>query len=214
VASLLSIAGCWRTVRTGAALGVGLSLLLLTACNEAPAFDPSAVRTATAPTIVATAASIPPFSLASSAFAEGGNLPARFSCDGEGVSPPLAWEGAPARTASFVLIVDDPDTANGTFNHWVFYNIPGSARQLPEAIPVGSTTSIGGMQGNNGARRTGYQPACPPNGPAHHYQFMLYALDSVLPSSEAASSADVRKAMEGHELARVQLTGLYQRAQR
>jgi Raf kinase inhibitor-like YbhB/YbcL family protein len=209
--------GTQSTVRwtfpIGLAIGLALAVVAL-ACNRATPFDLDARPTTTARTIVSTAARVPPFSLTSSAFTSGGDLPARFSCDGAGVSPPISWEGAPSRAASFVLIVEDPDAPGGTFTHWVFYNIPGTARSLPEGIAPTDQSAFGGVQGMNGARRTGYQPACPPPGAAHRYQFTLYALDSLLPWSDGATADDIRRGMAGHEIARAELTGAYQRGQR
>jgi Raf kinase inhibitor-like YbhB/YbcL family protein len=194
------------------ALALGL-VFLLAACNEAEVFVP-VERTTVAPKVIATIAGVPPFSLTSPAFIKSAPIPTRHTCDGDGVSPPLVWEGAPPGTMSFVLIADDLDAANGGVNHWVLFNIPATARSLPEAIAATEQSPAYGLQGSNGAGRSGFQSACPPPGPAHRYQFTLSALDRTLSLPVGATKEDVRRAMDGRELARVELTGVYQRPQR
>ena len=114
-------------------------------------------------------------SLASPAFTEGANIPPKFTCDAgqTSPSPALAWKDAPANTKSFVLIMHDPDVPMpGGFTHWVLFDIPATTLQLPEGFQAGSV----GVSGNTGMRRQGYMGPCPPSG-AHHYHFMLSALD-------------------------------------
>lgn len=147
-----------------------------------------------------------PFTLTSSAFREGGAIPKRYTCDGANVSPSLEWEGAPERTAAFVLIVDDPD-ARG-FVHWVLYDLTGAASGgLPEAV---SASPDAPPQGTNGFGRLGYGGPCPPSG-THHYRFTLYALDATLALTGAPKADAVRAAMSGHVLAEKTLTGTYSR---
>ena len=105
-------------------------------------------------------------SLSSSAFASGQAIPSAHTCKGKGISPPLAWSGAPAGTRSFALIVDDPDAPAGTFVHWVIYNIPASSNGLPESVSATATLPDGTLQGSNSARRTGYHRPLPPIGNA------------------------------------------------
>lgn len=152
--------------------------------------------------------------LTSKAFAEGQEIPSAFTCQGKDHSPPLAWEGAPAGTRSFVLIVDDPDAPDPkaprmTWVHWVLYDIPPTASALaegvdPEALPAGT------REGINDWRRTGYGGPCPPIG-RHRYFFKLYALDSMLGDIGRASKAEVERAMEGHVLDEAVLLGTYQK---
>lgn len=149
--------------------------------------------------------------LTSTAFTEGGSIPAKYTCDGENVSPPLAWGEPPAGTASFALICDDPDAPVGIFTHWVIFNIPASARGLEEGIPAQERLSSGALQGKNGFFKTGYGGPCPPKGSPHHYQFTIYALDTVLDLKPGASKNDLLEAAKGHILARGQLIGVYQR---
>lgn len=150
------------------------------------------------------------FSLQSS-FKEGENIPSRFTCDGLNISPPLMWINAPPVTESFVIIMDDPDTPNGVFTHWVIFNLPNDILQLPEGIPQQGVLDNGGIQGVNGLRQMGYFGPCPPLGPSHTYRFHLYAVDIILPLESGASKQEILQAIEGHILADTELTGSYTR---
>ncbi len=149
--------------------------------------------------------------ITSTAFAEGGTIPKKYTCDGEDLSPALSWSGVPKGTQSLALITDDPDAPSGTFIHWVLYGIPGDLKGLPEGVAKTGTVQGVGAQGTNGARRTGYMGPCPPKGNPHRYFFKLYALDTKLNLKEGASKADVEKAMQGHILAQGQAMGKYGR---
>lgn len=149
--------------------------------------------------------------LTSTAFADGDKIPVRYTCDGENVSPPLAWEEPPPQTRSFALIVDDPDAPIGVFTHWVVFNIPADARRLEEALPSGERLPSGASQGKNGFGKLGYGGPCPPRGSPHHYRFILYALDKPLDLPPGTSKKDLLQAMEEHILAQGQLIGVYQR---
>lgn len=156
--------------------------------------------------LIATAA----FTISSGAFTEGGNIPAKYTCDAgqTNPSPALTWKEAPANTKSFVLIMHDPDAPlAGGFMHWVLFDIPATTASLPENFQPGSV----GTSGNSGFRRAGYGGPCPPSG-AHHYHFMLSALD--VPSlglQAGATKADVEQAMQGHVIGTAETVGLYQR---
>jgi Raf kinase inhibitor-like YbhB/YbcL family protein len=154
--------------------------------------------------------------LTSTAFAEGGGIPAKHTCDGADVSPPLAWSGAPSGAATFALIVDDPDAPGGTWVHWVLFNLPGSASALPEDVPkTDQLHQLGAAeQGRNDFRRVGYGGPCPPPGGPHHYVFRLYALNQARPLGAGASKQDVERAIRGHVLAEARLTGTYARQRR
>lgn len=153
------------------------------------------------------------FSISSPAFSEGANIPSKFTCDAgpTNPSPALAWKDAPANAKSFVLIMHDPDAPMpGGFTHWVLFDIPATTMALPEGFQPGSV----GVSGNQGMRRQGYMGPCPPSG-AHHYHFMLSAVDvPTLGLQAGASKADVEKAMEGHVVAKTELIGVYQRQPR
>jgi Raf kinase inhibitor-like YbhB/YbcL family protein len=154
--------------------------------------------------------------LTSAAFAEGGAIPAKHTCDGADVSPPLAWSGAPSGVVTFALIADDPDAPGGAWVHWVLFNLAGDARALPEDVPkTDQLRQLGAAeQGRNDFRRVGYGGPCPPPGRPHHYVFRLSALDLSLPLRAGATKQEVERAMRGHVLAEARLTGTYARQRR
>jgi Raf kinase inhibitor-like YbhB/YbcL family protein len=184
---------------------------------------PLAVLTLAALTATALASAVakgaPPMSLTltSPAFAEGGDIPARYTCEGADLSPPLAWSALPDGTRSLALIVDDPDAPDPkapkmTWVHWVLYGLPPSDGSLPEgvgrdALPAGT------REGLNDWKRPGYGGPCPPVG-RHRYFFKLYALDAVLPDLGRATKARLEEAMRGHVLAHAELVGTYAKKDR
>ncbi len=143
--------------------------------------------------------------LTSNAFSEGKTIPRKHTCDGEDISPHLAWTGVPQGAQSLALIMDDPDAPGRTFVHWVLYDIPPEVSELPEGVQKV------GVAGTNSYRRSGYNGPCPPSGPAHRYFFKLYALDKQLNLAPGATKADLEAAMHGHVLAWGQLMGKYGR---
>jgi len=147
--------------------------------------------------------------LTSTAFSQGGEIPVKYTCKGEDLSPPLSWSGVPEGAKSLVLICDDPDAPRGTFVHWVVYNIPSSASGLPEGVPAEPSLEDGTLQGTNHFGKIGYGGPCPPPGPAHRYFFKLYALDTTLELPPGATKEQVLKAMEGHVLAETELVGTF-----
>jgi len=156
-------------------------------------------------------------SISSTAFAPHGEIPVRFTCEGEDLSPPLAWAGAPAGTKGFALIVDDPDAPDPaaprmTWVHWVLYDLPASANGLPEAVAAAALPA-GTREGVNDWKRTGWGGPCPPIG-RHRYFFKLYALDTVLGDLGRPTQAALEQAMAGHVLARAELVGTYQKKRR
>lgn len=151
--------------------------------------------------------------LSSSAFNDHDVIPARYTCDGNDISPPLAWRGVPAGARSLALIVDDPDAPDPaapqrTWVHWVLYNIPPSTEELREAITVAQLPP-GTREGINDWQRTGYGGPCPPIG-RHRYYFKLYALDTELPALEKPAKAALEQAMQGHVLGQTELMGTFQ----
>lgn len=153
--------------------------------------------------------------LTTTAFEPGGSIPARFTCEGDDVSPALSWSGAPEATASFVLIMDDPDAPPGTWVHWVLFNLPGHLTAIDEGVPetekLGNGAVHGGCWGVQSFSRIGYYGPCPPPGKPHRYSFRLYALDATLDLAPRASKFEVMKAAEGHVLAEAELLGRYGR---
>jgi len=152
-----------------------------------------------------------PLELKTAAFRPGGVIPQRFTCAGADMSPALSWTNPPPRTQSFVLIVDDPDAPAGTWVHWVVYNLPAAARQLPEHVPLGEGLAGGGEQGVNDFPTRGYGGPCPPPGKPHRYFFRLFALDSTLDLHAPAHRREVDAAMKGHILAQAELMGTFGR---
>jgi Raf kinase inhibitor-like YbhB/YbcL family protein len=157
------------------------------------------------------------FAITSPAFAPGGAIPVTHTCEGADTSPRLEWSGAPAATASFALVVDDPDAPDPakpkmTWVHWVLYNLPASADHLAGAVAV-SALPAGTLEGTNDWKRTGYGGPCPPIG-RHRYFFKLYALDTTLADLNNPTKAELEKAMSGHVLASAELIGTYQKVQK
>jgi Raf kinase inhibitor-like YbhB/YbcL family protein len=152
-----------------------------------------------------------PLTLTSPVFTDGGNIPSKYTCDGEDISPALSWIGVPFGTESFVLTVDDPGASFGVFTHWVIYNIPGDAQSLSENIPIQMELTNGTIQGINNFAKNGYGGPCPPRGEKHKYRFTLYAVDFTLELSPyAATQKAVVDAIQGHILSQVQISGYYQ----
>ena len=144
----------------------------------------------------------------------GSPIPTPYTCEGQDVSPPLAWSEPPSGTKSLALIVDDPDAPDPkapklTWVHWVLYNLPPTAGQLPEVVAA-NTLPTGTREGLNDWKRTGYGGPCPPIG-RHRYFHKLYALDTVLPDLVRPTKAQLEKAMQGHVLAQAELVGTYEK---
>ncbi len=143
--------------------------------------------------------------ITSPAFADNQNIPSKYSCDGDGINPPLEWSGVPQSAQSLALIVSDPDAPNGTWMHWVMWNISPLTTQVAEnSVPPGA------VQGQASSGQNVYGGPCPPSG-THHYIFTLYALDAKLSIPSYSTADKLSQAMEGHILAQAQLIGLYAR---
>jgi len=144
-------------------------------------------------------------------FKEGQDIPRKYTCDGEDVSPQVKWSGQPSNTKSFVLIMDDPDAPVGTFTHWIVYDIPASQTSLQENFPKRSEVrSI--KQGINDFGRVGYGGPCPPRGHTHKYYIKVYALDvESLGLRPGATRREVESKMQGHVIGQGQTMGRYGR---
>ncbi|HEX9201466.1 MAG TPA: YbhB/YbcL family Raf kinase inhibitor-like protein [Acidobacteriaceae bacterium] len=151
------------------------------------------------------------FTLTSPAFPNNGKIPEKYTCDGADRSPKLTWIEVPANTRSLALIADDPDAPAGVWTHWLIWNIPADAANLPENTPKLTTLPSGARQGRNDFHRIGYAGPCPPPGTAHRYFFKLYALDAQLNLKAGASRADLESATKPHILAQAQTMGSYER---
>lgn len=152
--------------------------------------------------------------LTSSSFEHQALMAVKHTCDGQDISPALSWSDVPEGTKSFALVVDDPDAPDParpkmTWVHWVLYNLPATAKALPEGIDP-TDLPPGSQSGLNDWKRTGYGGPCPPIG-THRYFHKLYALDTILPDLGNPTKARLEKAMEGHVLGKAELIGLYRR---
>ena len=141
-----------------------------------------------------------PLTITSPAFKDGDAIPTRYTRDGENISPPLRWHGAPPESRSFVLLVEDPDAPSGMFRHWVLYNIPASEASLQEGV---SSQRHGGV---------GEGPQPPKGHGPHHYHFRLAALDVPLLNVAASAMAeDIWTDALPHIIAEAELVGVYER---
>jgi Raf kinase inhibitor-like YbhB/YbcL family protein len=154
----------------------------------------------------------PKFELTSTSFEPDGTIPTKYSCSGDNVSPELSWKNAPKETQSFVIIVDDPDNPKKVIVHWLVYDMPASAHELPESTPDKSVLPDGSRQGKNEDGKTRYRGPCPPQGAAHHYFFKIYALDQPTGLKPKATRAQIDAAIKGHVLAEAELIGRFQKA--
>jgi Raf kinase inhibitor-like YbhB/YbcL family protein len=152
--------------------------------------------------------------LTSSAFDNGGAIPAKYTCAGDDISPPLSWSGVPDDTQSLVLIIDDPDAPDPrapkmTWVHWLVYNLPPDAAGLAENA-ASRGLPAGALQGSNDWQRAGYGGPCPPIG-RHRYFHKLYALDVVLDDLHKPGKAQLEAAMQGHVIAHTEIVGTFQK---
>jgi len=151
-------------------------------------------------------------SITSPVFSHMGDIPAKYTCEGEDISPALMFGGMPDGTKSLALIVDDPDAPDPaapkmTWVHWVLYNLPPDTAGLEESV---TSLPAGALEGVNDWKRTGYGGPCPPIG-RHRYFFKLYALDTMLPDMHGPARGGLEQAMQGHIVGRSELTGMFQK---
>jgi Raf kinase inhibitor-like YbhB/YbcL family protein len=140
--------------------------------------------------------------ITSPAFQNEGEIPSKYTCDGEGVNPPLHIENIPEGTNTLALIVEDPDAPNRVFDHWLAWNIKPASNINEDSLP--------GTSGDNSAGRSGYHPPCPPNG-SHRYYSYFFALDIALDILAGANKELLLEVMEGHVIAKGSLIGRYER---
>jgi Raf kinase inhibitor-like YbhB/YbcL family protein len=195
----------WRFLVSERVLIWSSGFLLLLGCAETkPSASPIDVK------------GVPAMKITSTAFEEGGIIPKKYTGDGDDVSPPLGWSGAPAGTKCFALICDDPDApTKDPWVHWVMFNIAAKngseSFELPEAIPIEEDLGERGKQGKNSFGKIGYGGPAPPPGKLHRYFFKIYALDKALDLKPAGTKQQLEQAMKGHLLAHGQLMGKYSR---
>lgn len=176
-----------------------LFALFAAGCREsAPAPEPPAG----AATLVVTSA----------AFVDGGEIPLRYTCDGDNRSVPLRWSGLPDATGSVVIVMDDPDAPGGRFTHWLAANLPAASEGIATGASGAAVASAGGTEGMNDFGEEGYGGPCPPAGNgAHTYEIRVYALDAVIFFGQTPSRGTMFDAIDGHILASGLLTGVYSR---
>jgi hypothetical protein len=143
------------------------------------------------------------FTLTSSAFQDGDTIPRQFTCDGNDTAPPLAWSDAPEGTRSFALVMEDPDAPQGTFTHWLLYDIPVTTMELREQAGTALRNSFG---------HAAYGGPCPPPGHGpHRYLFTLHAVDVPALVLHGKTRASLDQALRAHTLATARLTARYER---
>ena len=147
-----------------------------------------------------------PITVTSAAFDAGEPIPQRFSCDGDNIWPPLTWSEIPAGTMEVALVVDDPDAPRGTYVHWVVLGIDPTRTELAEGV-----LPPGARQARNSAGDAAYAGPCPPDGPAHHYRFTVYALQRTPDVADDATPDAAIQAIEAAATARGRLVGTYER---
>ncbi|MCX6744560.1 MAG: YbhB/YbcL family Raf kinase inhibitor-like protein [Candidatus Parcubacteria bacterium] len=143
--------------------------------------------------------------LTSPAFTNNSKLPAKCTCDGQGINPPLTIVEVPDNAQSLALVADDPDAPSGNFVHWLVWNIDPKTTDIAENSVPGASNL-----GKTSAGRTGYVAPCPPSG-THRYFFKVYALDIKLDLTPNTGADNLAKAMQGHILDSAEIIGLYQR---
>lgn len=144
--------------------------------------------------------------IGSTAFAPKESIPARHTCEGENISPSLTIENIPSGTRSLVLIIDDPDSPGGTFDHWLIWNIRPMEMIVENSVP--------GVEGKNSFGKKKYMGPCPPPRSMHRYFFKVYALDKILDIPEGSGKNILEKAMIGHILAQGHIIGTYRRQEK
>jgi len=183
------------------ALLLAAGLLLVAAQQGSPAAAPPGAQ----------------FTLMTSAYSDGANIPVKYSCDGKpnAVSPALQWSNPPSGAVSFTLILHDADAhaakSMWDVTHWIVWNIPGSVSQLPEGVAAAPQMPDGTTQGVNVRGVNGYQGPCAAPGKPHHYTLELYALDTKLDLGPTSARADVMKAMDGHIIGKAVYIGMFHR---
>ena len=145
----------------------------------------------------------PPLSVTSAVFEHNATIPRKHTCQGDNVNPPLTIGSIPAGTKSLALIVDDPDAAGQTFDHWILWNIPATGTIAENSIP--------GTEGKNHFGITHYKGPCPPSG-THRYFFKVFALDRMLDLKTGAGRKDLERNMQSHLLASGEIIGLYKKS--
>jgi hypothetical protein len=141
--------------------------------------------------------------ISSPSFTENGNIPSKFTCEGENVNPAISIKNLPPQTKSIAIIVEDPDASSGTVTHWIAWDI--------EPTDIIQEKSSSGTQGKNTKGDDGYMGPCPPSG-THHYHFRVFALDKRLGLAKGAGKSELESAMKDHIIGSGELIGLYKKS--
>ncbi len=149
--------------------------------------------------------------LTSTAFADNGIIPSKYTCDGINVSPPLSWRTDAQGIKSFVLVCDDPDAPAGDWAHWIIYDMPANVREIREDCNANRNLPDGAQMGINDFHKIAYGGPCPPSG-THRYHFKIYAVDKILHLKAGAPKREVLEAMDKHIIAEGLLIGKYKRS--
>lgn len=150
------------------------------------------------------------FTLTVDSLAAGSVLPDVYTCKGASESPEVSWDGVPPGTKSLALILDDPDTPNGRFTHWIVYNIPPVSGELARGQPNAKVLANGAQHGDNSAGSRGYYPVCPPIGTTHRYIFRLYAVDMDI-TQPTADRDSIDWALADHTIAKAEFITTFKR---
>jgi Raf kinase inhibitor-like YbhB/YbcL family protein len=149
------------------------------------------------------------FNISSTAFEYGARIPLIHTCDGGQISPPLQWDGEPKETVSFALILEDPDASEGTFTHWIIYNLPSDCHQLEKMTTVQKKLDNGAFQGKNDFGSIGYKGPCPPKGEEHRYFFRIYALKKKLHPESIKDGSQFHQILSGLVLDKAEYMGKF-----
>ena len=187
-----------------------IAFILAAGCAATNPAPESPVIPAVNPSVTVTTMVPGPFALHVANLASGDPLPDAYTCRGLSESPGVSWDNVPAGTKSLVLLVVDPDAQQGGFTHWIVYNIPPESRELKRAQPNLKDLSNGAQQGENSAGSRSYFPPCPPPGPAHRYNFLLFAVDMDI-VQPAADRDSIDQALAGHTLGQAKFITTYKR---
>lgn len=145
-------------------------------------------------------------------FEKGKPIPRKFTCDGDDISPLIRWDGLPKATVSVALLMDDPDAPNGTYTHWIVYNLPADSEGLEEIVPIQKNLDNGAIQGKNDFGKYGYGGPCPPQGETHRYFFKVFALDKKLDQEDGSDRGTLLQSIKGCIIDQGEYMGTYKRS--
>lgn len=149
--------------------------------------------------------------ISTKAFEYGKTIPAKYTCEGENVSPELHWNEVPNATVTLAMICEDPDAPGGTFTHWIIYNLSPNSSGLEQGVPLQKNLDNGAIQGSNDMNKYGYGGPCPPRGKPHRYYFKLFALNKQLAPESANTREEFFKAIDGKVIEEAEYMGVYKR---